>query len=128
MKRLSFRAIALSALVATGGCSSQLDCAQADQEAQALIAENSRCAEGDRCRVVDVVMAFAKMQKQACIQPLLCSVALREDASEGAFLERAVGIVDRRSCHSCAVAKCRPAETLEAFCDTATHTCQLRPR
>jgi hypothetical protein len=122
-------ALLLVATVALAGCERRLTCTQADDEARALIARHAACAEGDRCRVVPLFDAFsASPWQQACVSAFLCSVALREDADESAFLARAREIVDRRDCLSCAVAKCRLPADLDAFCDAATHTCQLRSR
>src|SRR6185436_19513682 len=103
--------------VALMACRGQLDCEEADQAAQALLEEYGSCANGEACRVYSIPDSLAQANEAGgtCIDALLCSVALRQDANEAAFLDRARDIVGRRHCRTCAIAKCRQPAGLQAF-------------
>jgi hypothetical protein len=121
-------AMALSAFL-LAGCSSDYDCAEADARASALLAEFGSCSAGQRCELVPLGTRLEGASTiGVCIEPFLCSTALREGAGQDAFIARARDIVHRRSCPSCAAAKCALVDTLEAFCDTSTNQCRLRKK
>jgi hypothetical protein len=108
-------------------CWSHLDCDEADGQAQALLIEFGSCPEAQPCRALYLPPHLENANELGiCVDAFVCSVALREDADQGAFVRRARDVVQRRRCNSCTLAKCKLPETVQAFCDPETKRCKLR--
>lgn len=117
---------AAAALLATIRCDAPAgECTEAEAKARALVEEVSACTPGDPCEVFPIRQSF---DEPPCLVPFLCDVAVSARTDRASLIARARAIVDGRNCTSCAFAKCRPTDTVEAFCDEASRRCTLRPR
>jgi hypothetical protein len=120
-------AAAAAVLLATVRCDTPArECTEAEAKASALIAEVSACTPGDPCEVFPIRQSFGP--QGACLLPFLCSVGITAGTDRASLVARARAIVDGRNCTSCAIAKCRADDTLEAYCDEPSRRCTLRVR
>lgn len=116
-----------AALLATVRCDTPArECTEAEAKASALLAEVSACTPGDPCEVFPIGQSFGG--QGPCLLPFLCSTAISARTDRASLMARARAIVDGRNCTSCAQAKCRAADTLEAFCDEPSRRCMTRVR
>jgi hypothetical protein len=108
-------------------CSSHLDCGEADQQAEAMLADFDSCASGEPCQALDVTQQLQDANEVGiCIDALVCPVAVRAGADQAAFVRRARDIISRRRCNTCVMAKCQLPGSRQPVCDPTTKRCRLR--